>query len=94
MAMPMEKMVFNGSFEYLDSNQRSLPYSASFCIATRYQSRGPFLTSPLGANFDPQGRSCPQGRICPLGVKLSPGGEILCSPLHSSKRKGELPPRG
>jgi hypothetical protein len=23
---------------------------------------------------------------CPLGVKLSPGGEILCSPLQSSKR--------
>jgi hypothetical protein len=43
---------------------------------------GPFLTSPLGANFDPQGWICPQGRICPLGVKLSPGGEILCSPLH------------
>jgi hypothetical protein len=42
--------------------------------------RGPFLTSPLGANFDPQGRSCPPE------VSLSPGGEILCSPLHSSKQ--------
>jgi hypothetical protein len=26
----------------------------------------------------------PRGEFCPLGVKLSPGGEILCSPLHSS----------
>jgi hypothetical protein len=25
------------------------------------RARGPFLTSPLGANFDPQGRSCPPG---------------------------------
>jgi hypothetical protein len=33
--------------------------------------RGPFLTSPLGANFDPQGRSCPQG------VNLSPRGEVI-----------------
>jgi hypothetical protein len=32
---------------------------------------GPFLTSPLGANFDPQGRSCP------LGVNLSPRGEVI-----------------
>jgi hypothetical protein len=31
--------------------------------------RGPFLTSPLGANFDLQGRSCPQG------VKFFPRGE-------------------
>jgi hypothetical protein len=41
---------------------------------------GPFLTSPLGANVDPQ------GWILSLGVKLSPGGEILCSTLHSSKQ--------
>jgi hypothetical protein len=34
-------------------------------------SRGLFLTSPLGANFDPQGRSCPPG------VNLSPRGEVL-----------------
>jgi hypothetical protein len=41
----------------------------------------------LGANFDPQGRSCPPGsNFCPLGVKLSPGGEIPCSPLQSSKQ--------
>jgi hypothetical protein len=33
--------------------------------------RGPFLTSPLGANFDPQGRSCPPG------VSLSPRGEVI-----------------
>jgi hypothetical protein len=55
---------------------------------------GPFLTLPLGANFDPRGEVVPQGKIlspggefCPLGpVKLSPGGELLCSPLHSSKQ--------
>jgi hypothetical protein len=47
---------------------------------------GPFLTSPLGANLDPRGEFVPRGKICPLGVKLSPGGEILCSPLHSSKQ--------
>jgi hypothetical protein len=33
--------------------------------------RGPFLTSPLGANFDPQGRSCPPG------VSLSPRGKVI-----------------
>jgi hypothetical protein len=48
--------------------------------------KGPFLTSPLGANFDPRGEVVPKGRICPLRVKLSPGGEILCSHLHSSKQ--------
>jgi hypothetical protein len=26
-----------------------------------WRSSGPFLTSPLGKNFDPQGRSCPPG---------------------------------
>jgi hypothetical protein len=41
---------------------------------------GPFLTFPLGASFEPQGQNCPPG------VKLSPGGEIHCSPLHSSKQ--------
>jgi hypothetical protein len=39
---------------------------------------GPFLTSPPGAKLSPR------REFCPLGVKLSPGGEILCSPLHSS----------
>jgi hypothetical protein len=48
--------------------------------------RGPFLTSPLGANFDPRGEVVPQGWICPLGVKLSPAGEILCLPLHYYKQ--------
>jgi hypothetical protein len=33
--------------------------------------RGPFLTSPLGANFDPQGLSCPPG------VNLYPRGEDI-----------------
>jgi hypothetical protein len=35
----------------------------------RVQNRGPFLTSPLGSNFDPQGRSCPPGvNVVPLRV--------------------------
>jgi hypothetical protein len=44
----------------------------------------------------------PRDKLWPPGVKLSPGGEILCSPLHSSKqyrvftpggeRRGELHP--
>jgi hypothetical protein len=33
--------------------------------------RGPFLTSPLGANFVPQGLSCPPW------VNLSPRGEVI-----------------
>jgi hypothetical protein len=45
--------------------------------------RGPFLTSPLVANFDPQGRSCPGSELCLLGVKLSRGDEINCSPIES-----------
>jgi hypothetical protein len=60
--------------------------------------RGQFLTSPLGAKFDPR------GEFFPLEVKLCPGGEILWSPLHSSKQlrvftpgvnEGvNIPPRG
>jgi hypothetical protein len=39
-----------------------------------------FLTSPLGANFDPQGWILsPRGEVIPRG-------EIICSPLHSSKQ--------
>jgi hypothetical protein len=34
-------------------------------------SRGTFLTSPLGANFDPQGQSCHPG------VNLLPRGEVI-----------------
>jgi hypothetical protein len=37
-------------------------------------------------NFTPRGKLWHQGRSCPPGVKLSPGGEIHCSPLHSSKQ--------
>jgi hypothetical protein len=49
--------------------------------------RGPFLTSPLGANFDPPvEKLSPRCEFCPLGVNLSPGGKTLCSPLHSSKQ--------
>jgi hypothetical protein len=49
---------------------------------------GLFLTSPLGANFHPRGEVVPQGRI------LSPGGEIFCSSLHSSKQYVECSPLG
>jgi hypothetical protein len=37
-------------------------------------------------NFTPRGKFDHRGKLCPLGVKLSPGGEILCLPLHSSKQ--------
>jgi hypothetical protein len=46
-------------------------------------------------NFAPRGKLetltpgaklYPRGEFCPLGLKLSPGDEILCSPLHSSKQ--------
>jgi hypothetical protein len=30
-------------------------------LASRTSAGGPFLTSPLGENFDPQGQSCPPG---------------------------------
>jgi hypothetical protein len=40
----------------------------------------PFLTSPLGANFDPRGEVVPQEST------LSPWGEIMCSSFHSSKQ--------
>jgi hypothetical protein len=49
--------------------------------------RGPLLTLPLGANFEPQGEVVPKGKFCPLRVQLSPGGEILCLPLHSSPQE-------
>jgi hypothetical protein len=42
---------------------------------------GPFLTSPLGANFDPRGEVVPQGWSYPLGVKFSVRPSIL---LNSS----------
>jgi hypothetical protein len=37
-------------------------------------------------NFPPRGKLWPRGEFCPLGMKLSPGDEIICSPLHSSKQ--------
>jgi hypothetical protein len=52
------------------------------------KARGPFLTSPLGATFDAR------GEFCHLGVKLSPGGETLCSPLHMSKQFRVFTPGG
>jgi hypothetical protein len=36
----------------------------------------------------------PRIEFCSLGVKLSPGGEILCSPLHSSKQLRVFTPGG
>jgi hypothetical protein len=66
---------------------------------------GPFLTSPIGANFDPQGRSCPPGEnfvplgsSYPLGVKFSVCSSILlnsreCSPLGVNEGVN-IPPRG
>jgi hypothetical protein len=36
------------------------------CGGKYLEGRGPFLTSPLGTNFDPSWRSCPPG------VNLSP----------------------
>jgi hypothetical protein len=54
-------------------------------------SRSPFLTSPLGENFVPRGEVVSQGGILSMGVKLSPGGEILCLPLHTpgGEQRGE-----
>jgi hypothetical protein len=42
---------------------------------------------PPGVNFTPGGEFYPWGRtLSPgVGVKIIPWGEILCSPLHSSK---------
>jgi hypothetical protein len=36
----------------------------------------------------------PRSEFWPLGVKLSPGDEIICSPLHSSKHYRVFTPRG
>jgi hypothetical protein len=52
----------------------------------RSRVHGPFLTSPLGANFDPRGGVVPWGWCYPLGVKSSVHPSILlnsreCSPL-------------
>jgi hypothetical protein len=60
--------------------------------------RGTFLTSPLGANFDPRGEFSPHGEFCPLGVKFSVRPSILlnsreCSPL-GVKEGVNISPRG
>jgi hypothetical protein len=67
--------------------------------------RGPFSTSPPGANFDPQGRRCPPGVIfVPSGlsytlrVKFSVRPSILqnsreCSPLGVNEGVN-IPPKG
>jgi hypothetical protein len=61
--------------------------------------RGPFLTSPLGENFDPRGEVVPKGQFNPLGVKLSPVCPSIllnsreCSPLGVNEGLN-IPPRG
>jgi hypothetical protein len=60
--------------------------------------RGPFLTSPLGTNFDPMGDVVPRGEFSPLGVKFSVHPSILlnireCSPLGVNEGVN-IPPRG
>jgi hypothetical protein len=42
--------------------------------------------TPRGKLWPPRGEVVLQVWICPLGAKLSSGGEILCSHLHSSKQ--------
>jgi hypothetical protein len=41
--------------------------------------------APRGKLWRPGAKFSPKGGFCPLGVKLSPGDEILSLPLHSSK---------
>jgi hypothetical protein len=48
-------------------------------LAFRYSTDEKHLLRPI-LNF------ALRGKLCPPGVKLSPGGEILCSPLLSSKQ--------
>jgi hypothetical protein len=61
--------------------------------------RGPFLTSPLGANFDPQWWFLPPGgELIPWGVKFSVCPSILLKRRKSSPlgvNEGvNIPPRG
>jgi hypothetical protein len=54
-----------------------------------------FSQSPI-LNFTPRGKLWPQGQSCPPGLNfvpwgLSPGGQIICSPLHSSKQQSVHP---
>jgi hypothetical protein len=72
--------------------------ASSHALQTNELSRGPFLTSPLGANFDPRSEVVPQVLILSLGVKFSVRPSILlnireCSPLGVNKRV-KIPPRG
>jgi hypothetical protein len=67
-------------------------------------SRGPFLTYPLGANFDPRGGVVPLGWSYSLGVKFSVHPSILlssreCSPLGVNEwvnisPRGQISPQG
>jgi hypothetical protein len=68
------------------------------------RSRGPFLTSPLGVNFDTRGEVVPRRELCPLGVKFSlvvtfsvrPSillSSRACSPQVVNERVN-IPPRG
>jgi hypothetical protein len=66
--------------------------------------RGPFLTSPLGTNFDPRAKVVPWGWSYPLGVKFSVRPSILlnsreCSPLGvnegvNTTPRGQISPLG
>jgi hypothetical protein len=65
---------------------KSLPRPVSFdTSSTQGWTFGAPLLRPI-LNLAPRDKLWPQGRSCPLGVKLSPGGEILCSTLHSSQQ--------
>jgi hypothetical protein len=65
--------------------------------------RGPFLTLLIETNFNPRGEVIPRDKLFPLGVKLSPRGEIFCSPPillnsgecspHGGEQRGEHSPR-
>jgi hypothetical protein len=65
-----------------------------WCYVAMSTSRGPFLTSPLEANFDPRGEVSPQGAKLTPGVEVIPWGEILCLPLHSAKQYRVFVPGG
>jgi hypothetical protein len=54
--------------------------------------RGPFLTSPLGANLDPRGEVVPQGWICPLGGEVIPWGwnSLFTPPLFETIKSVHL----
>jgi hypothetical protein len=69
-----------------------------FSKPTTGDPRGPFLTSPLGANFDPRGEFCPlEGEVIPWGWNspFTPPffKTVECSPLRVNKGVN-ISPRG